>query len=74
MEIIYQCDAQIVGTAKSAAIEFARSYWAEPRKIVKWNAEAGTFEMKGGSGRVYRIRLDAGERFSRPAAFQVVVA
>ena len=72
MEIIYQCDADIVKTAKGAAIEFARNYWTEPRKVVGFKDD-GTFQVKNGI-RTYRVELDAGQRFVRPAAYRIVVA
>jgi hypothetical protein len=72
MEIIYSCDADIVKTAKNAAIEFARSYWAQPRKVVGFKAD-GTFQVKDGV-RTYRVELDAGQRFVRPASYRVTVA
>ena len=46
-------------TAKDALAEFARGYWAQPRKA-KLSRDGRTFTMVGGTGRVYAIDLVKG--------------
>jgi hypothetical protein len=73
-EIIYQCEAtSSISNPKIAAQEFARSYWAEPRKI-RWNNEAKTFQMVGGN-RTYKVALAyRKEAFGAIPLFQISVA
>jgi hypothetical protein len=54
-EIIWQVDSYNK-TAKSAADEFARTYWQEPRKIRGLKPD-GTFKVVGGV-RTYRVKHD----------------
>jgi len=62
-------------TAKDAAQEFVRTYWAEARKIKGFKAD-GTFKVVGGL-RTYRVFQDgdnwAVEVVDSPPAFQLAV-
>lgn len=71
-EILYSCDASIIKTAKDAAVEFARSHWGQPRKVVNWQFAHSSFQVKNGT-RVYFVELDPGKRFERTAAWQITV-
>ena len=56
MELLYTCDAY-QQQPKHVAQAFARSYWSQPRRIKRWKEGTHTFEMIGGTGRVYEVRL-----------------
>ncbi len=53
---------------KDAAMEFARNYFGEPRKI-RWSQD-GSFRLVGGN-RVYRVRH---QNQAAPCTYQIVVA
>lgn len=65
MTILYQVDAYHQ-TAESVADEFCRSYWQEPRKRTRIDAD-GTFKLRQGFA-TYRVRLDSD---AQPAVFVV---
>lgn len=54
-------------TERDAALEFARNYFGEPRKV-RWNAD-GTFRLVGGA-RNYRVKH---QNLVAPTTFQIVV-
>ena len=56
MEVLYTCDVY-ERQPKDVALTFARTYWAHPRKIRRWQEDMQTFEMVGGAGRIYEVRL-----------------
>ena len=70
MDILYSTGAY-QQQWKQVAVDFARSYWAQPRKIRRWKEGTHTFEMVGGTGRSYAVRLTYPPR-ERPR-YEVVV-
>jgi len=52
MVILYQREAY-ASSPKDTALEFARTYWAKPRKI-RWG-DNNSFKMVGGAGRLYHV-------------------
>ena len=56
MEVLYTCEVY-ERRPKEVAINFARTYWAQPRKIRRWKESTQTFEMVGGAGRIYEVQL-----------------
>ena len=66
-EVLYTCDVY-ERRPKDVALTFARTYWVKPRKIRRWNERTQTFEMVGGAGRIYEVRL-----VQRPRDYDIYV-
>ncbi len=64
--LLWQADAYN-RTARSAAEEFARTYWDKPRRVV-WG-EGGTFQVEDGV-RTYSVHLQPA-RDTTPAIYQI---
>ena len=68
---IYQIEAIIKGTAKTAAEDFARNFWDKPRKVIMTGQD--TFRVSGGI-REYKVTFQSGNTYNRPHIYQITVS